>query len=50
MKCYHMEFIEFLEMTGRFAYSVFREDSYTPLHEKINRVLDEWLVLVGLQR
>lgn len=45
----YIEFIEFLEMIGRVA-DKFIVDNEIPLHVKINRVLDEWLNLINVQR
>ena len=42
--------MEFMELIGRVAHTFFGQESETPLHKKINRVIDEWLGLVGLQR
>ena len=47
MEMCHIEFLEFLELIGRFA------NYYLPneeLHFAINKVLDKWLYIVGFQR
>ena len=47
MKNYHIELLEFYEMIGRVAEIAIVEDTW-PLHRKIEKVLNEWLPLVGL--
>jgi len=49
VKCFHIEFLEFLEMVGRVAHC-HSIDTEIPLHVKINRVLDEWLSLISVMR
>lgn len=46
VKMYHIEMLEFLEMTGRVAETYYSGENI-PLHEKINKVLDEWLPLIN---
>jgi hypothetical protein len=36
-----------MEMIGRVADTHYQDEEDTPLYEKINRVLDEWLALIG---
>lgn len=43
----YIEFIEFLEMIGRVA-DKFIVDNETPLHLKMNRILDEWLAIINV--
>ena len=44
-----MESLEFLEMIGRVADCAFPDEDW-PLEQKINKVLDVWLPLVGCER
>ena len=44
-----MEFIEFLELIGRFADCAYAEEEI-PFHAKINLVLDQWFTLIGESR
>jgi len=37
-------------MIGRVAATFYASDAATPLHEKINKVLDEWLPMVNCIR
>lgn len=41
--------MEFMEMIGRVA-DCYSLEIDVPLHLKINKVLDEWLALVSVQR
>lgn len=45
-----MDQVEFMELIGRFADHYLGERDDLTLSEKINKVLDEWLSLVGEQR
>ena len=48
VKACHIDLIEFLELVGRVAHCTYSDEPEIKLHEKINRVIDEWLGLVGL--
>lgn len=49
LKISHLDFLEFLELIGRVADCHLGEED-SELYEKINRVLDEWLGIVGESR
>jgi hypothetical protein len=44
-KCWHIEFLEFMEMIARVGHMQFSDE---PLHVAIEKVLQEWLSLVQL--
>lgn len=46
VKTAHLDLVEFYELIGRVAAN-FYSDEDIDLHEKISKVLDEWLKLVG---
>ena len=45
-----MDQIEFMELIARVAECHLKDSGTMMLHEKVNRVLDEWLSLIGEQR
>lgn len=51
---WQIDFLEFMELVARAASLICPErdvdGTILQLHEKVNRVLDEWLPLVGCQR
>ena len=45
-----LKFVEFIEFLGRIAHTKFVDDTDTPLHIKIERILDHVLAAFGFKR